>query len=104
MHQDANDLAVADHLVEVVLDGLLAEVVGPLLAGLGERLLLARVPAQVPCRLAKGKETEADLVGAMPIGDYCSSHVRRASPSDGAGMTRSQRSHPQWLRRAEGFD
>jgi len=47
VNQDANDLAVTDHLVEVIFDGLLAQVVGPLLAGLGESLLLARVPVLV---------------------------------------------------------
>lgn len=44
MNQDADDLAVTDHLVEVVFNGLLTEIIGPLLAGLGESLLLARVP------------------------------------------------------------
>jgi hypothetical protein len=44
VNQDANNFAVADHLVEVVFDALLAQVVGPLLAGLGESLSLARVP------------------------------------------------------------
>jgi hypothetical protein len=44
MDNDANVLAVADHFLEVVLDGLLSQIVGPLLAGLCEGLLLARVP------------------------------------------------------------
>lgn len=48
MHQNANDLAVADHLVEVIFNGLLAQLIGPLLAGLGESLLLARIPARIP--------------------------------------------------------
>jgi hypothetical protein len=45
VNQDADDLAVADHLIEVIFNALLAEIVGPLLAGLGESLPLARVPA-----------------------------------------------------------
>jgi len=47
VNQDADDLAVADHLVEVIFDVLLSQVIGPLLAGLGESLLLARVPVLV---------------------------------------------------------
>jgi hypothetical protein len=45
VNQDTDNLAVADHLAEVILDRLLAEIIGPLLAGLGESLALARVPA-----------------------------------------------------------
>ena len=45
MNQNTDDFAVTDHLAEVVFDGLLAEIISPLLAGLGESLLLARVPA-----------------------------------------------------------
>lgn len=48
MNQDTDDLAVADHLVEVVFNGLLAEIVGPLLAGLCKSLLLARIPEWFP--------------------------------------------------------
>jgi hypothetical protein len=44
VNENANDFAVTNHLVEVIFDVLLAEVIGPLLAGLGECLLLARVP------------------------------------------------------------
>jgi len=39
-----DDLAVTQHLAEIVLDALLAEIIGPLLAGLGECLLLALAP------------------------------------------------------------
>jgi len=39
-----DDLAVTQHLAEIVLDALLAEIIGPLLAGLGESLLLALAP------------------------------------------------------------
>lgn len=44
VNQDADDLAVSDHLVEVIFDGLLSQIIGPLLTGLSESLLLARVP------------------------------------------------------------
>jgi hypothetical protein len=44
VNEDTNDLAVTDHLVEVIFNCLLTEIIGPLLAGLGESLLLARVP------------------------------------------------------------
>lgn len=44
MSDDADDLAVLDHLLEAGLDRLLAQIVGPLAAGLGERLPLALVP------------------------------------------------------------
>ena len=43
---DTDELAVADHLLEGVLNRLLAQIVGPLLRGLGESLLLARVPSR----------------------------------------------------------
>jgi hypothetical protein len=57
VNEDANNLAVTDHLAEVIFDGLLAEIIGPLLAGLGESLLLARVPVEwFPRRLAKGRK------------------------------------------------
>jgi len=46
VNQDTDDFAVADHLVEVIFDGLFAQIVGPLLAGLGESLLLARIPGR----------------------------------------------------------
>jgi len=52
VNQDTDDFAVADHLVEVVFDGLLAQIVGPFLAGLGEGLLLARVPVLVEATTA----------------------------------------------------
>lgn len=44
VRNDADDLAVADHFLEVIFDRLLAQIVGPLLGGLGESLLLARMP------------------------------------------------------------
>lgn len=47
MNEDTDNFAVTDHLAEVIFDSLLAKIVGPLLAGLGESLLLARVPASV---------------------------------------------------------
>lgn len=50
VNEDTNNFAVTDHLAEVIFDGLLAEIIGPLLAGLGESLLLARVPASFPMR------------------------------------------------------
>lgn len=45
MADDPDDFAVLDHLLEVLFDGLDAERVLPLLGRLGERLLLALVPA-----------------------------------------------------------
>lgn len=48
MHQDADNLAVADHLVEVVFNCFLSQIVGPFLAGLSESLLLARIPERFP--------------------------------------------------------
>lgn len=56
MSDDTDGLAVADHLLERILDRLLAQIVGPLLRGLGESLLLGRVPLQ----LRKGKENTTD--------------------------------------------
>lgn len=44
MGNHADDLAVLDHLLEVGLDRLLAQIIGPLAARLGERLPLALVP------------------------------------------------------------
>lgn len=46
MGNDADGLAVPDHGLEVMVDGLLAESVGPLLVGLSESLLLALVPGE----------------------------------------------------------
>uniref|UniRef100_A0A2M4C3Y2 Uncharacterized protein n=1 Tax=Anopheles marajoara TaxID=58244 RepID=A0A2M4C3Y2_9DIPT len=54
---DTDELAVADHLLERILDRLLAQIVGPLLRGLGESLLLGRVPVLV--------ETTTALLGQM---------------------------------------
>jgi hypothetical protein len=44
MNDDTDVLAVADHLLEVVFNCLLAQIISPLLAGLGESLLLAGIP------------------------------------------------------------
>jgi hypothetical protein len=75
VNQDADDLAVTDHLVEVIFDGLLAQIIGPLLAGFGESLLLARIPVgEYPC-ISKEKNGRRPLrhhTTMMPIGDYCS--------------------------------
>lgn len=46
MSDDANNLAVSNHLLKVPLDGLLTEIILPLLRRLRERLLLALVPAE----------------------------------------------------------
>lgn len=54
---DTDELAVADHLLERILDRLLAQIVGPLLRGLGESLLLGRVPLH----LRKGKERHTQM-------------------------------------------
>ena len=92
MNQDADDLAVADHLVEVIFDGLLAQVIGPLLAGLGESLLLARIPARIQSMVvAIRKETkmEADLVDITVDAHWrllfpamFTQHLRRCSSHD----------------------
>lgn len=47
MHQDANNLAVADHFLEVIFNGLLSEIIGPLLGGFCEGLLLGLEPNQL---------------------------------------------------------
>jgi hypothetical protein len=44
MGQHTNVLAVADHLLERILDVLFAQLVGPLLRCLGEGLLFGAVP------------------------------------------------------------
>ena len=44
MYDDTDVFAVLDHLLEVIVNALLTEWIGPLLAGLGECLLLALVP------------------------------------------------------------
>jgi hypothetical protein len=77
MDNDANELAVANHFLEVVLNCLLAQIVGPFLAGLGESLLLARIPVDRNGKhFCKSKRrTETDLLdnrcALMPSGDYC---------------------------------
>lgn len=47
MSNDTDDLAVLDDFLQVLLNGFASQVVLPLLAGLGERLLLALVPEKV---------------------------------------------------------
>lgn len=44
MSNNTDRLAVTQHLSEVIVDGLLSELVCPFLVGLGESLLLALVP------------------------------------------------------------
>lgn len=44
MRNDTDHLAVADHFLEVVLNGLLAEIISPFPGRLRESLLLALVP------------------------------------------------------------
>lgn len=46
MGDDANDLAVLDDFLQVLLDGLASEIVLPFLGSLGESLLLTLVPIQ----------------------------------------------------------
>lgn len=41
---NADDFAVTEHLAEVIFNALLAQIIAPLLAGLGESLLLGFVP------------------------------------------------------------
>lgn len=44
MGDNTDVLAVTDHFLEIILNALLAQVVGPLLDGLAESLLLAGIP------------------------------------------------------------
>lgn len=71
MHQDTDDLAITDHLVEVFFDVLLAQIIGPLLAGLGESLLFARIPDEWLAR--ELEQSETDLVD-------CGAHWRLLFP------------------------
>lgn len=48
MNDDTNVFAIADHFLEVILNCLLSQIISPLLAGLGESLLLARIPIWLP--------------------------------------------------------
>lgn len=87
MSDDADDLAVLDHLLEAGLDRLLAQIVGPLAAGLGERLPLALVPLVPYHHRQKRRETflnrpsskcKLDLERRMRIQN---SPVHRATPA-----------------------
>lgn len=93
MSDDADDLAVLDHLLEAGLDRLLAQIIGPLAAGLGERLPLALVPLVPHHHRQKRRETflnrpsskcKLDLERRMRIQN---SPVHRATPAlrTGAG-------------------
>lgn len=44
MADDTDVLAITDHLLEAIFNTLLAQIIGPLLAGFAERLFLACVP------------------------------------------------------------
>jgi hypothetical protein len=44
VNDDTNVFAITDHFLEVIFNCLLAQIVSPLLAGLCESLLLARIP------------------------------------------------------------
>lgn len=100
VNQDADNLTVADHLVEVVFNGLLAEIVSPLLAGLGESLALARVPVD----FQRGRfvlEMKERRNGNRPHRRDCPLEItvpchgrQYVELSDGACMTISNCSHP----------
>lgn len=62
MGDHTDDLAVAEHLAEIVLDALLAEIIGPLLAGLGESLLLALVPGRFNLKMMDEVRNEREMV------------------------------------------
>lgn len=45
MSDNSDDLAVSDHFLEVTLNGLASQIVGPFFGRLSKGLLLALVPA-----------------------------------------------------------
>lgn len=86
MGNDTDELAVADHFLEVILDGLLAQIVGPLLGGLGESLLLARVPSDAENserkmvafhRKRQIREGSSSDAGRIRAENHFSSHVHQ---------------------------
>jgi hypothetical protein len=77
VNDETNNFAVTDHLVEVIFNGFLSQIIGPFLAGLGESLLLACEPdfryfRWNDIRRREEKRRGADLIDLSSIGDYCS--------------------------------
>lgn len=61
MGNDSDGLAITNHFLEIVIDALLAEFVGPFFVGLGECLLLALVPENRLKLLLKHTEEKEGL-------------------------------------------
>ena len=70
MSNDADNFAVSFHRFQVFLDDFLAQVILPLLGGLGESLLLGFVPSYINKIIDLGiTRTGRILIGTRPRGE-----------------------------------